>query len=85
MKIYVVMHKDTHFDFEVEVFSTPEKAIEAAEKSVQDTVKHYKYFNPETDFDRELNSSMIESGWIYYCSYGDSGSVMVLTKELDKI
>jgi hypothetical protein len=75
MQVFVAIWEDRHSDTEAKVFSTEEKAVEWAKRTVKENDRH-------DDLDETLNESMKEGGWVYYGRYsceGDHIHVMPVT------
>lgn len=70
MKIYVAIIDDTHADTDVQLFTTPEAAVEFAKKEAIEANRPYG--EPE-----ELSVT----DYLYYAVYGDS-KVCVMGREL---
>ena len=75
MDLYIAICLNRHIDEYVRVFSSIDKAIQCCKEfmSNEDDVK-----------EQELTKDMIDDGWIYYATYGESDSVRVEKRNLDK-
>lgn len=80
MKVFVVIVSDRHTDDALYLYSVEASALSRAERETQNMLEHYRSSADELDTD--LNDSMQRSGWLYYASLEDAGSVRVETHEL---
>lgn len=82
MIIYCLMIEDTHTDTEARLFSTPEKALEAARSYLADFADCAAHVDPDdaTMTDEQLK----RAGWLFYACYSTEGDcVWVLPLEVD--
>jgi hypothetical protein len=71
-KVYVVLWDDTHSETTAHPFSTAEKAIEYARKSVASVVSHPDDIEEETI-----------PNFLYFARYSSESSIWVIETELD--
>lgn len=79
MNIFAVITKDSHIEFNVELFSEEKAAISYARFVASDNAS-----DPDSIEEQELNEDMVNDGWIFFCAYGvEDDNVRVIRRVLD--
>lgn len=75
--IFVVMVNDRHSDIDVTLFYNKEDAIEDARKWAKIGAGEYpEYIKESTTIGKSL-------GWVFYISYGESDSIIVMKRGVE--
>jgi len=69
--IYCVIQNDHHFDVDVRLFLTPDKAIAYAQNILDENSDRAKYVNP--DDARMTDEELAKAEWLFYGCYSVEG------------
>lgn len=79
LAMYVVVISDRHSDDALELFFSVASALKRAEEATNEMANNYRA--APGDLERTLTDSMERSGWLYYASLEDAGSIRVETRQ----